>query len=1527
MLYFHYCQTYWDKVTDAAHKTIDRKLKDLINRSTLRGANCITSYSADSIFVLFVTNPNTKVILHEVLEKIGNEILRTYYVRDVISMGQERLWDQIHIQLKTGKWITYNPLDNTDKNNFKKWYDTQKEKDSSKPSLPYNLKEWNNFDLKVTYNIYETEEWASFAMSNSTENGMKPIDSKMYGLLLTNIIDGNVLPEEISTNEDTQLYSASLNNIGIIYSKIALSTEKEPIFLLHGGGHLNTQKTHWEEISKKCKENFQAISNIKEVRQIAVRAYPSWTLVDDELWANIQKTSETGNLSLLPEQTSFLKNFKFPLYINGQAGSGKSTMLYYLFANAYYYKYKLNKVNGNIIFITENEELLKHSQQAIRQLLLFNPEFAMVEEDLVNLDKHFISFKRLLIHYLPNEHKINFDSKKYLDFPEFKKQYEKSTISNAIKNRYSSELVWFAISTFIKGYDLTETITTANYDKIAKKEIKELLSKEVLQGIEKEPLRFYEKLIQQDGYWDKLSVIKYLKKNELANDLYEAIFCDEAQDFSRIELQFILGLSEYLQYDLSDSSVESVPIVFAGDALQTVNPTGFRSAEVKDLLYNELKETGFHLDDDIEYEPEYNYRSSQSIVNIANAVQYFRKKEFNAKIKMPQKVKRFDSDGIHLNYFMNFDAVMDNKELIEKCKHKKCIIPTNPNGKADYVAKHPFLQNFENVTTAVEAKGIDYKDVVLFGFYDYYLDKKIEFSEDYQKRYFYNKLYVAITRAQLELIIIDNKESEDHFWKPLMNDYAHSEWFHNYQEDLGINERDIENTILYNITNISDIREATIETALDNAQKDKAKAKFDKDADLMKFVASQFSKLGNSREFYECRALMFEFQGEWREAASNYLSLDSKGESKAAEIYWQQKMFKELSIIRDRLKDETQVIRSILIKLYADNPINNGELRTLFDKRYELRKLLRDTSWQEELLDKIVFYVTEVVDKEELKYWVDICAEIVTENNISLWTLIAYKNYEIGRFEDSIKAFNAIHLIDNIYYKAKIAFAKANNNFTDVILWLGTMWANSHYNNIEIEEEIILLYKKHNVILSKAEGNKYIWLYAYFILLIQEPTIKELIEIAQWVEKQWDNKLELYTYYEEIIITKKLSPFIANYVITRWAKNAFLTGIETEQINKEYEKLAVLNGINYQAFTKEELEQISDLPETIQQSLSNHIHNIKIKNFRRFKDINIEDLGLFNLIVGDNNIGKTSLLEAFLFTPNKKEYLKRLAFAYIERSNIFPERRDKSNDDDLYYNLTHDILNDFHSADANTAKIAFTLTEKRNYWQYKITEIEDIASKDTVPIIFDNSDYAILDNIPYSDTIQQPYMPYGKGFGKDLAAIYKQEIEENADPNILEDFIKKLTLFIPNIVRISANPKDGSIKIRDNHKFQNLHQYGEGANKLFRILILLALHKGKRVMIDEIDAGIHFSRFEEFWEIILRVAEKDNTQIFATTHNEECIEYFTKVVKRLAGEFQKKSRVVQMKMVKDNIKVRSYDYDNFYLAYQNSIELRGGRKS
>ncbi|MHB8597436.1 MAG: AAA family ATPase [Ktedonobacteraceae bacterium] len=63
------------------------------------------------------------------------------------------------------------------------------------------------------------------------------------------------------------------------------------------------------------------------------------------------------------------------------------------------------------------------------------------------------------------------------------------------------------------------------------------------------------------------------------------------------------------------------------------------------------------------------------------------------------------------------------------------------------------------------------------------------------------------------------------------------------------------------------------------------------------------------------------------------------------------------------------------------------------------------------------------------------------------------------------------------------------------------------------------------------------------------------------------------------------------------------------------------------------------------------LNSLEVRNFRAFHDLKIEHPGRINLIVGKNNIGKTSLLEAiylntFSVSPASREVNSVFVTAY-----------------------------------------------------------------------------------------------------------------------------------------------------------------------------------------------------------------------------------------------------------------------------------------
>lgn len=1517
MLHFHYCKKYIDSIDINADRLVRKTLENYKGRNSLESSGKISSFTGP-ISVLLIKRPHTEVILEKRKIDVNNIEETFYFIRGLKSTLSD------YVEIRDGKWLGNNPLDKEELDNaienYKKETKAKKHK-GEKP--PKELLDWQkDYKLNVIYDIYESERWVDFASDSSLEKGMVFNDTKLYGTALREIFNENssVTIQLLNESEHLKTYFFIHNDVGVIYSIINITEGQK--YLLEGGANTKTQEGFW---NKQLQYDFgdfyqkNKINSVASLSAISSKAYPSWVLKELDLWVSIEKNEESGNLSLLPEQTEFLQNFKFPKYINGQAGSGKSTMLYYLFANAYYYKCA-DVIKGDIIFLTENHRLLKYTQDAVYDLLLKNPEFAITSEDiaLVNVSQHFSAFKDFLLSLLPEDDK-QFKGE-YLDFSKFKLLYDDSNINNSIKKKYSAELSWFVISTYVYGHDLDYKITSENYEEKMPREGKELITLDELKDIETHIIKpFYEKKLKE-GYWDKISLIRYLTDKNMVLKTFDVIFCDEAQDFCRVELKFILQLSSYAKYDLFDILNLQFPIVFAGDALQTVNPTGFKTSVLTSMIYSELKDLGYEIKNpkEIDFTPKYNYRSSQTIVNLANSVQYFRKEKLEADVKHFQKSKRSTFlANKHLNVFVSIETLVKDIELQNKLNYKTIILPVNNSFIDNYREENPILKKYDNLISAVDAKGIDFREVAIFGFGKDY-DKNWGL---YEKRYFFNKLYVAITRAQAELVIIDSEESVDFFWKELINLYLDYDWV---KQEYG-NLNNFEDIIIFDTNDIIQSSEKVVQR---DAERQKVQGEREQNISLLKLASHHFLKLGNHKEYYLCLALIEEIKGNWEKAAEHYLNkaIGEEGLEKAADAYWNGQKWEKLRSLNGSIQNEKSQIRMIISRLIVDKTLSDRDLKIINHNSDKLERILSETSWREEVIESFTDLLKTSIEDEEILIFSEILEKICYDKDTNVWNILGEKYYEIGRYELAIRNFEKVDAKSPslLYSKLEIAKRKRNNE-EEIVIWLGKI-------SLETDDdrfiEILEFDSKDNTtVFSDIYSN----VYMYFSYLLKEPASDKTLILAQKTEKLFEDKKHDLAKEINVFIQKfSFNPQIFSFLLERWCKISLLGGSPLNEFNNKYEKLAIQKNIEFIPFTIEEVNKIPIVPNSLNLVPSSFFEEVEIKNFRRLKQVKVSNLGFFNLIVGDNNVGKTTFLEALLFTTDKQDYLKRLAYAHIERVNLHPqhEQSSYSNSNVFYYRLNEEFVYDFQNCNDRDNNIEFTIKNGRNEWSFQITmnhETKTISNNNN-QLYFSKNDFSVLDRLLYNDGVKQPYMPYGKGFGEDLAYIYDTEIRAHRRSGREKDFLNNMKLFIPEISQIYTGP-DGSIDIRDNNFPEDvpLYQYGEGANKLFRILILLTLHKGKRLLIDEIDAGIHYSKFKLFWKIILKVAFRDKTQIFATTHNEECIQYFYEVLEELEEEYKEVSRIVQMKMVNDKVKIRSFGYETFRDAMEDGIELRAGK--
>ncbi|WP_342559408.1 AAA family ATPase [Metasolibacillus sp. FSL K6-0083] len=309
---------------------------------------------------------------------------------------------------------------------------------------------------------------------------------------------------------------------------------------------------------------------------------------------------------------------------------------------------------------------------------------------------------------------------------------------------------------------------------------------------------------------------------------------------------------------------------------------------------------------------------------------------------------------------------------------------------------------------------------------------------------------------------------------------------------------------------------------------------------------------------------------------------------------------------------------------------------------------------------------------------------------------------------------------------------------------------------------------------------------------------------------------------------------------------------------------------------------------------------MRIHSFRGLTDVTLDHFSKINLFVGENNAGKTSLLEAIYLIANYSTKQGFLRLARMREQYIGGLARTLS---------TEELISWLFSETIKPIKIEYEWAGMHKYIQCTLEEEEYLilndSSDENIDIIdreqvVKEQSIEIYDN---EDSIGKPIVyQFGTLNEKVIGIIKKGDSLFNChfisaidhriaplSPYIIDDLVKDgerpmlieaLRQFdkkINGIELLMANDKGRNTRPIPYIQHEDLglvpiSMFGDGVRKALVIASQAIRFKDGIILIDEIETGIHTKLIPTFFTWLAEICNQYNIQLFATTHSLEALD-------------------------------------------------------
>lgn len=288
-----------------------------------------------------------------------------------------------------------------------------------------------------------------------------------------------------------------------------------------------------------------------------------------------------------------------------------------------------------------------------------------------------------------------------------------------------------------------------------------------------------------------------------------------------------------------------------------------------------------------------------------------------------------------------------------------------------------------------------------------------------------------------------------------------------------------------------------------------------------------------------------------------------------------------------------------------------------------------------------------------------------------------------------------------------------------------------------------------------------------------------------------------------------------------------------------------------------------------------HFASASIQHYRKLYDLQINHLTRVNIFVGDNNMGKTSVLESFYLASQLNDL-----YAFLELEKFRGKFNEEINPMWIVRNFEEEI--EIKTVFNGKPSFIRLLSEETDDDMDKSGYIKTISAQASVDAktfsselhLFSNKDAQFrfsTTSVLCPATFTNPYRYSNALLKKAHAFAVEQKyfdeiiefIRENLDPNIVK--IELVSIGNDSRFMVTSSVLNDATDIT---------KYGEGLQRVFEITLLMVYSRNGIICIDEIDSAIHKSLLVKFTSFVQKLADKFNVQVFLTTHSKECIDAF-----------------------------------------------------